>query len=347
MSQLALSIQGLTVYLEGKTGFRRVLSNIELDVTLGRTFALLGESGSGKTCLVQSILGLHSGQPGVVAGRAQVLGREVFTDIDRYVEFIDDANAPVVNKDIVGWRKLLNQRWKGVLGTEVAMIPQDASTALSPFHTVGKLFEATLKNSRPGMTHEAMRDEAIRWLCSMEMYDVESVLMRYMHELSGGMAQRVAIALALASQPRFIIADEPTTGLDATLRIQLIALLASVVKNHGVTLLLVTHDNAAARMLAYDVAILYAGTVVESGPVERVLEIEVANKHPYTRYLVESEQRLNKGERVQRARREEEPDKGCPYAANCERAFAPCAAAVPLLVEVVPGHKIACWAEGS
>jgi oligopeptide/dipeptide ABC transporter ATP-binding protein len=180
------------------------------------------------------------------------------------------------------------------------------------------------------------------------MYDVENVTPRYVHELSGGMAQRVAIAIALAPEPGLVIADEPTTGLDATLRIQLITLLATMVREKGLTLLLVTHDNAAARVLAEDVAVLYGGMIVESGPVETVLNPEVPIKHPYTRFLLDAERRLNAGDEMPRISRGQIPPMGCPYAPQCDKAMDRCTRERPPLSNVeVEEHRTACWGGGT
>lgn len=339
----SFSVRDMTVFLEGHTGMRRILSDVSLAVRTGKTFALVGESGSGKTCLVQSVLGLHEGEPGVVKGCAEVLGREVFAELPDYVVF-EDGLSPVIRKDTAGWTKAMRRFWKDALGRDVTLIPQDASTALSPFHTVEEMLLVALRRGRPQLSREEAHVEALGWLRRVEMYDVENVTPRYVHELSGGMAQRVAIAIALAPEPGLVIADEPTTGLDATLRIQLITLLATMVKEKGLTLLLVTHDNAAARVLAEDVAVLYGGMIVESGPVEKVLNPEVPIKHPYTRFLLDAERRLNAGDEMPRISRGQIPPEGCPYAPQCDKVMDRCTLERPALSNVDAGeHRAACW----
>ena len=343
----AFSVRNLTVFLQSRTGLRRVLDNVGLEVRKGRTFALLGESGSGKTCLVQSVLGLHPGEPGVVRGSAEVLGRDVFADAHRYVSFREGPEA-AIDKDLAGWRRAVRDAWGGRLGREVCLVPQDAGTSLSPFHTVGRMIEVALRRGDPSLSPRDSRQEALRWLERVEMYDVEKVGRCYVQELSGGMAQRVAIALALAPGPELLIADEPTTGLDATLRISILALLKSMVAQRGATLILVTHDNAAARLLASDVAVLYEGRVVETGPVGRVLDARVAHKHPYTRFLLDSEHKLLEGGSPRRVRRDARASvKGCPYAPQCDRVEESCTAAPPPLRAAAEGdHRIACLKGG-
>jgi oligopeptide/dipeptide ABC transporter ATP-binding protein len=345
MSNLAFSVRNLTVYLEGRTGMRRILDEVEIDVRTGHAFALVGESGSGKTCLIRCALGIHQGQPGVVGGTAQVLSQPLVDQVERHVNF-NPGPPPTIQKDITGWNRAVRKASSGLLGSRVTLIPQDAATSLTPFHTVGQMLEAALVHGNPDMDQVRAEREALEWLHRVEMYDVQELSTRYIHELSGGMAQRVAIALALAPQPELIIADEPTTGLDATLRIQIIALLATMISDHGVTLVLVTHDNAAARILASDVAVLYAGRVVEAGPVELVLGDGEGPKHPYTRFLIESEQRLLEGASMSRGAKVQPPETGCPYAPACPKAAPDCVGARPELRKVGEGHRIACLKEG-
>ncbi len=347
MSDMALKVEGLTIYLEGRTGMRRVVNKVQMTVPMGHIYALLGESGSGKTCIVQTILGLHPGVPGVVSGTAEVLGLNVLEKLPKYVELDESSTPTAIRKDMHGWNRTIRDVWAPMMGSKVTLIPQDATTALSPFHTVGCLLQKAISNSGKQLGREELRKEALNWLRRMEMYDVESVSNRYVHELSGGMAQRVAIALALASEPRIVIADEPTTGLDATLRIQLIALMASMVKNRKATLFLVTHDMDAARILANEVAVLYAGSVVESGPVEKILDPTYKPKHPYTWFLLESERRLLQGaEMFKGSRSISPPDEGCPYIIHCPRAIERCGAERPTLTPEGDEHQIACWVEG-
>ncbi|TAL16929.1 ABC transporter ATP-binding protein [bacterium] len=344
MSHPAFETHGLTVYLEGRRDMRKILSNVELTVRQGRTFALLGESGSGKTCLIHSVLGVHQGQPGVVSGSAKVLGQEIFGELDRYVEYRKHPEV-LIKKDLAGWRRAQARAWGDMLGKDVTLIPQDASTSLSPFHTIGQMLSVVLERANPGIESEESRGLALSWLSRVEMYDVETVSECYIHELSGGMAQRAAIALALAPGPRLLIADEPTTGLDATLRISIISLLHSMVEEKGATLLLVTHDLAAARILASDVAILYEGTIVETGSVDEVLDWDHEPKHPYTSFLLESEKKLIEGASPRLAVKEPAPLVGCPYSPRCEAATSRCLLECPTLREFSPGHNIACFVD--
>lgn len=340
---VALAVRGLAVCLDGRHGLRNVLRDVELSVSPGRVFALIGESGSGKTCLIQSVLGLHPGLPGVVAGEVEVLGRRVFPDPAKFVS-INDGPTLRVSKDVIAWNKEVRRGWEGVLGGRVTLVSQDAATALSPFHDIGKLLTHAVCMGEPGLDRKVARERGREWLEKVRMYDISSVMGRHVPELSGGMAQRVAIAVALAPGPDLVIADEPTTGLDATLRIELIALMSAIVKERATTLLLVTHDMGAARLIADEVAVLYQGTVVETGPVDRVLDPAWVVKHPYTAYLLEAERRLLGALEMPRERWDATPGDGCPCVGFCAESSDRCREArPPLTVTDSPSHQLACW----
>ncbi|MBI5015765.1 MAG: ABC transporter ATP-binding protein [Deltaproteobacteria bacterium] len=339
----AVEVRGVTAFLEGPSGLRRVLDRVGLRVPEGGAFALLGESGSGKTLLLHSVLGLHPGVPGVVAGDASLLGVDVFGGLGGHVEFQDGPGLSI-RKDVAGWNRGLRRSVAGLLGRAVTLVPQDPLTTLPPFYPVGQLLEAALRSGRPGLTRAEAARLALGWLGRVHMYGVDEVARLYPHELSGGMAQRVALALALAPGPRLLVADEPTTGLDATLRVRILELLASAVDQGGATLLLVTHDMEAARLLARDAAILCAGRIVEAGPVAVVLSPAAAG-HPYSRFLLDAERRLGEGAPDEG---EEVPlgplaAGGCGYRCRCARAAARCESEAPELVEWEPGHLVACW----
>lgn len=337
MSLDVLQVQGLVSFVEGAAGLRRILDGTELTVRAGRPCALLGESGSGKTLLLHSLLGLHRGVPGIVAGRANLMGVELFQGLLEQVVF-EDGPAPRIHKDCAGWERGLRRRLAGVLGRRVTLVPQDPLTSLSPHHAVGRLLETAVRVARPGASQVEVRREALGWLERVHMYDVSNVERRYLHELSGGMAQRVALALALAPGPDLLVADEPTTGLDATLRVRVLDLLAEAVRSCGATLLLITHDTEVASLLAEDVAVLCAGRVVEEGPAATVLDRSTPRKHPYTRFLLGAEHPGGDGGRPAEG-------VGCAFQGRCPRASALCAHGPVAMREIGPGHRLACRLE--
>ena len=342
MTGNALELSGLVAFLEGAAGFRRILDGVDLVVRPGRTFALLGESGSGKTFLLHALLGLHRGVPGIVAGSASLMGMELFRGLWDLVDF-DDGPTPRIRKECDRWDRSLGRRLAGVLGRAVTLVPQDPLTTLSPYHTVGRMLAAAVRLGRPGISRRAARREATGWLERVHMYGVADVAGRYAHELSGGMAQRVALALALAPGPGLLVADEPTTGLDATLRVRILELLGRAVEYYGVTLFLITHDAEVARLLAQDAAVLCSGRVVEAGPTEVVLDPRARPKHPHTRLLLDAEQRLSGAAADSPSSfREIETSGSAGYRERCPEAGPECEAGCPDLVPVGPGHRVAC-----
>ncbi len=348
MTAPLLAARGVTAFVEGARGLRCVLDRAEVTVRSGSTFALLGESGSGKTLLFSSILGLTSAEPGVVAGRAELFGQDVLEGIEAYGRVVAEEPIRVV-KNVQGWARRQRIRLRGILGRQVTVVPQDPATALSPFHTVGQMLERAAGLAACGPGGAGAREAALEWLRRVHMYGVEEVAGLYARELSGGMAQRVALALALAPSPRLLVADEPTTGLDASLRIRVLDMLAQAVAEYSLTLVLITHDAEAARLLARDVAVLHRGRVVEDGPSSVVLAPGVEPKHPYTRYLLDAERFLAgdaaPGVRGLQTGGEDVPS-GCPYRAVCREAAAPCAEEAPELTSAAPGHRIACLRRG-
>ncbi len=332
---------GLTAFLAGRRGNRRVLDSVDIAVQEGRTCAVLGESGSGKTFLLHSVLGLHAGQPGVVAGKARLLGVDLLDGLGDLVRVEEEPELRVW-KDCDAWDRALRRRLSGVLGRSVTLVPQDPSTALPPFQTVGRLLQRAVRAGRPGLSGGETRREGLEWLERVQMYGVDEVARRYVHELSGGMAQRVALALALAPGPTVLVADEPTTGLDATLRVQVLDLLAESVASRGLTLLLITHDTEAARALAVDVVVVCEGRVVERGPTETVLNPAGEPKHPYTRYLLEAERCLLEGGGDLRTQAREPTGEGCSYRKRCPHPASRCEAGRPGWTEAGPNHRVAC-----
>jgi peptide/nickel transport system ATP-binding protein len=313
-----IEITGLTVrFLTGGAPIDAV-NGVDLAVRRGEVVALIGESGSGKSVTLRSVMALHAASRSRIGGSIRVAGREVLT---------------------MGRRELADLR-----GSTVAMIFQEPLLAFDPVYTVGEqIVETILRHEK--VSREAARARALALFERVRIPSPERRLQNYPHEMSGGMRQRAMIALALACNPQVLLADEPTTALDATVQIQILLLLRELQRDLGLAIIFVTHDIGAAVEVADRVAVMYAGRIVETGPVRELLR---APRHPYTLALLGS--RLHEapepGARLP-AIPGSPPDcsalpPGCAFAERCALADDACRARQPEAVSVGPGHLARC-----
>ncbi len=315
MALLEVSDLRTSFFLRG--GELRVLDGVSLEIEAGEVLGLVGETGSGKSVTAYSITRLLK-EPG------RVVGGQVMWD----------------GRDLVRlWESELEQE---IRGKEISMIFQSPREALNPVITVGRQLTQVLRIRR-GMSRRDARAEAIRILKSVYISDPESRLDSYPHELSGGMAQRIMIALALSCEPRLLIADEPTTGLDVTTQYQIVLLLRELRDRTGMAILLITHDLALAAQLCDRVAVLYAGRIAEVGPIRHLFR---SPRHPYTDALLASRPRLGlQGDiltipgNVANLMR---PPGGCRFHPRCPNATEVCAQLQPPLEPMDPGQRVAC-----
>ncbi len=312
-----LQIRDLSVAFRTERGLVRAVEGVSLDVEAGRVLGLVGESGSGKTQTLLSILGLILDPNAVLSGSVRLDGEE-----------------------LVG---MPHRRLRRIRGARAAMIFQDPMTALTPVHTVGWQIVEQIR-AHSSLSKRAARDKAVALLAECGIPDPARVVERYPHELSGGMRQRVVIAMAVSCEPRLIVADEPTTALDVTVQAQILALLDRLRRDHGTGIVFVTHDLGVVSEIADTVAVMYAGRIVESGPVQALF---AAPRHPYTHGLFNSIPPL-RGPRPARLTgipglppSRGAPEAGCAFAPRCAYAFAPCAARPPLVPE--GGSRVACF----
>ena len=310
-----LEIEDLAVAFRTERGEVEALSGVSLSVGEGQSFGVVGESGSGKSLTALAVMGLVPDPPGRISrGTIRFAGEKL------------DAKAQA-----------------RLRGREIAMIFQEPMSALNPVFTVGEQVAEGLR-VHERMSHRAASARAAELLGHVGIPDPVRRLSQYPHELSGGMRQRVMIAAALACRPRLLIADEPTTALDVTIQAQILSLLAELQRETGMAVLLITHDLGVIAQVVKRVAVMYAGRVVETGPVVPVFE---APAHPYTRALLRSIPALNEEEARLPAIPGSVPvpaawPPGCRFNPRCELADVACLRAAPPLVAVAEDHHAAC-----
>ncbi|MGY0491537.1 ABC transporter ATP-binding protein [Streptomyces sp. WG-D5] len=313
----ALEVDGLSVDIRTPRGTVRAVDDVSFRARRGRTLALLGESGCGKSMTAQAVVSL-------LAPAAEVSGGRVLLD----------------GTDLVA----ADERTRRALaGPELAIVFQDALTALNPVYTVGSQLAEPFRIHR-GMSRKQARKEAIELMARVGIPEPESRVDAYPHQFSGGMRQRLLIAIAVALSPSVLLADEPTTALDVTVQAQIMQLLRDLREERDMSVVLITHDLALVSEQADEVVVMYAGRVVESGPVREVFDTP---RHPYTKGLLDSVP-------VHAARGEDlrsiggaPPDlhsipSGCVYQDRCPLARDLCRARRPEPAEVAPGRTAAC-----
>ncbi|MGW6214710.1 dipeptide ABC transporter ATP-binding protein [Streptomyces sp. NPDC055109] len=316
-----LEIEDLSVTFNGvRPGEQvRAVDNVHLYLEAGETLAVVGESGSGKTVTALSLLGLNPPEPVcTITGSLR----------------LDDTEL----------RALDGKQWRNVRGRRVAMVFQDPSAALNPLLTIGTQITDAVR-AHEQLTRGQARQRAVEALELARMPEPESRLRQYPHELSGGMRQRAAIALAIAARPQLLIADEPTTALDVAVQGEIMAMLRSLCTDLGMGLILITHDLGVVAEQADRVAVMYAGRIVESGPAPRVLK---RPRMPYTQALLAATPRLDAAARSRLVAIEGQPPRlrdqarGCSFAPRCPLAVNDCTTSVPALAVFDEGHAAAC-----
>ena len=325
-----LSVSGLRTWFHTFGGVVKAVDGVSFDVAPGEIMGLVGESGGGKSMIGFSIMGLIDPPGRIEAGSIRFGGT-----------------------DLVG---LGEEAMRSIRGKEIAMIFQDPMTALNPLYTIGNQIEETLA-LHSTLSASERRARAIEMLHKVGIPQPEQRLHHYPHQFSGGMRQRVVIAIAMISGPRLLIADEPTTALDVTIQAQLLRLMRQQVQENGASLILITHDLAAVSQMADTIVVLYCGRIVEKGPAE---EIIARPRHPYTRGLIDSiaHETPRAGTAADKARRLTQipgnvPDirrlpPGCAFAPRCRHATDLCRQQDPELTAMAGEtglarpHAVAC-----
>jgi oligopeptide/dipeptide ABC transporter ATP-binding protein len=317
MDQPLVAIHDLRLQFRTYAGVVHALNGINLEIYEQDMLGLVGETGCGKSMTGLSILGLVPRGGEVVSGSIRFRGEELLNKPESYLQ--------------------------QVRGAKIAMVFQDPATSLNPLFSIGQQIETVMRRHQRANKRQ-MRDRALELLKAVELPDPARILNTYPHELSGGMKQRASIAIALSCGADLLIADEPTTDLDVTVQAQILDLLRRLRETQGVAILMITHDLAVVAETCLRVAVLYAGQVVESGPVDEVL---YEARHPYTRALLEaSPKRSSRGLPLQAISGTVpsglQPLEGCAFAPRCPHAMEVCAQPPPG-VRVTEAHTVHCF----
>ena len=294
--------------------FLKALSGVSLQLTRGRALALVGESGSGKSTCARMLAGAYQPTAGTIRYRGQ---------------------------NIAGFGGQRMQQYR----SQVQMVFQDPFGSLNPTQTIGYHLERPIRLHRPDLKGKAVEAEMLGLLESVGLKPAADYLKRRPHELSGGQRQRVAIARALSVQPDVLLADEPTSMLDVSVRLGILNLLEALKRDRQLAALYITHDIATARYFAEDTAVMYAGHLVEQGPSQQITDNP---RHPYTQLLIESVPNPNRKIETGKARRAVDiplwtrDSRGCPFVSRCPRATSICKEAMPGPTRVGDAHMVRC-----
>jgi peptide/nickel transport system ATP-binding protein len=317
MAEPLLRVENLRVELPTRRGVLTAIDDISFAIAPGEVLGVVGESGAGKSLTGAAIIGLLEPPLRITGGRITLAGRQI-------------DNLP-------------DEAMRRIRGREIGAIFQDPLTSLNPLYTIGRQLVETIR-THLDLSPAAARDRALSLLREVGIAGAEARIDHYPHQFSGGMRQRVVIALAIAANPRLIIADEPTTALDVSIQAKIIALLKRLCRDHGTAVMLVTHDMGVIAETAHRVAVMYAGRIVEIG---EVAEIVAHPRHPYTRGLMDSIPRVSG--RRQRLRQVDGAmprlgaiPPGCPFSPRCPEAADRCRRQRPDLLPAA-GTEAACW----
>ena len=321
MSEHLLDIENLKVSFHTYAGEVPAVRGVSLQVTAGECIAVVGESGSGKTVTSKAVLGLIAEPPG---------------------EIKKDSRILFEGKNILDFTE---KEWRNFRGKDAAMIFQDPMTSLNPTMKVGKqIMESILLHNK--ISKQEAKERAIELLRQVNIPNPEDRLNQYPYEFSGGMRQRVVIAIALACNPKLMIADEPTTALDVTIQAQIMKLLKEIQKKNNTAVIMITHDLGVVAGMAEYITVMYAGCVVESGKVEEIFHNP---QHPYTSALLKAVPNMeneNKSELQIIPGTPPDlimPPKGCGFASRCRYCMGICKEQSPDFTHVSESHKAACW----
>ncbi len=318
-----IELDNLKTYFYTDAGTVKAVDGVSFDIPKGKTIGVVGESGCGKSVTSLSIMRLLQGPQGQIAG-----GKIRYNQDNRAIDLT----------------KISNKEMQKIRGNEISMIFQEPMTSLNPIFTIGDQLSEPIELHNPEMNKEQVKNRVIELLKLVGIARAEGIIHNYPHELSGGMKQRVVIAMALSCSPRLIIADEPTTALDVTIQAQILDLLRDLKDKINASIMLITHDLGVVAEMADYVVVMYAGRVVEQGTVKEIFHDP---KHPYTIGLMKSRPVLNEeiGRLYSIPGNVPNPigmPSHCFFKNRCEKCIEKCAGDYPELISVTDTHKVSC-----
>jgi peptide/nickel transport system ATP-binding protein len=323
MNETLLSIENLHVTFKIYEGRLAVLNGVQMEVRKGQRVGLVGEAGCGKTTSMKCVLRILPSPPGkITAGKINFHGRDIL--------------------------KMGTHEMQNIRGSGISMIFQDPTAALNPVFTIGDQLTSVIKyGSRQPLSKKQIYTKAVGALREVQLPDSERIFKNYPVQLSGGMRQRVSIAMALATEPELLIADEPTTSLDVTIQDQVLRLLNGLVERHGTSVIFITHSLGVVREMADWVYVMYAGNIIEGARKE---ELFANSLHPYTLGLMNALPRLSGGGIAEgipgRIPEYIDPPSGCRFHPRCPRAMQICSQARPSVTRERRDHDVACFLYG-
>jgi peptide/nickel transport system ATP-binding protein len=319
MAKNIVQFRNLETHFETPAGTLKAVNKVSFNIREGETICIVGESGCGKSVTAMSLMGLVESPPGKIAG-----GEILFED-----------------RDLL---KLSKNQMSKIRGKDISMIFQEPMSSLNPVLTIGEQISEPLKKHMLLDRKEAKK-RAIELITMVGIPRAEKIFDSYPHELSGGMRQRIMIAIALSCDPKLLIADEPTTALDVTIQAQILDLMRNIKKNNNTAIMLITHDLGVVAEMADYVVVMYAGKVIEEAPV---MELFKNPKHPYTKGLLKAKPVLNQVQERLYSIPGQVPNPvdlqdNCHFNDRCESCMAVCTEKAPLLTNYDNEHKVACW----
>lgn len=319
MGEKLLEVKNLTIGFPGESGMRTVVDDVSFCVGYGEIVGIVGESGSGKSMTVQTIMGLKNRDAHIMSG-------EILFD----------------GKDLL---RISDEELSKIQGNDMSMVFQEPMTSLNPVKKIGWQVAESLKIHTP-MPDEEIHGRVVEILANVGLPKPEELCQKYPHQLSGGMRQRVMIAMAMICWPKLLIADEPTTALDVTIQAQILELMMELKEKLGMAIIMITHDLGIVASMCERIAVMYAGRIVEYGTTD---DIFYNPKHEYTKGLLKSIPRLDatKHERLVPIEGTPvdmlNPPKGCPFAPRCEQCMRICLREMPPVTEFGEIHYTQCW----